>query len=200
MADQGGRIIRRLLPFERNFTTLPNEWVRDANLSPRTLGILTILMSHKDGYSISISQLAKERGVSSELISAALRDLEMHGYIVRRVTRKGLADNWEITDPSGLSDPALLGYQGLREPVDNHLPEKPAPLTDLPEKPAGNLPEKPALKENQLRNRSLPSGTIERRRSPVDNWRCSHGHPCVGVSGSGVPFCALGCEPQAVAS
>lgn len=185
----GGRIIRRLMPFERNFTTIPNEWIRDNRLSPKALGILTIIMSHQDGWKISLGQLAKEREVGIDYVRTARDELEQHGYLIRRTTRQGLADDWEISDPTGLSDPALFGYGSVRAPVDN----RPIGKSDRSGNPRGNPLENPTLKENQLRNNSLPSPTTGARRLPVDNRTCVNGHPIIGTSGGNEPFCAIGC-------
>lgn len=203
----GGRIIRRLLPFERNFTGVPNEWVRDARLSPKALGLLVIILSHKDGWSISLGQLAKERKKGLDYFRTARDELEQLGYLIRRTTRRGLADDWEICDPTGLSDPALIGYREVRDlPVDNY----PLGKSDRSENPRGTPSENPTLKENYLRNNSIPSATTVVTGSPVDKsdasggvyrtagavaGKCKNGHPILGKSGGGVPFCALGCAP-----
>lgn len=111
----GGRLIRPLLPFERQFTQLPNEWLRDKRLSYKARGLLALLMTHDTGWKVTIKQLAAEAERDGEhAIGEAVKELEQHGYLIRRRARRGgqfTADDWEIADPSGLSEPALIGYR-----------------------------------------------------------------------------------------
>lgn len=110
----GGRLIRPVLPFERQFTQLPNEWLRDKRLSYKARGLLALLMTHETGWKVTIKQLAAEAEQDGEYaISKAVVELEQHGYLIRRRARRGgqfSADDWEVADPSGLSEPALIGY------------------------------------------------------------------------------------------
>lgn len=109
-----GRLIRRLLPFERNFTQAPNSWIRDSRLSLKARGLLTLLLSHNDGWSVTVKALAADCHEDGEHAIATARDeLVQHGYLIRRPRRgsgRFTAEDWELVDPSGLSDPALIGY------------------------------------------------------------------------------------------
>lgn len=109
-----GKLIRRLLPFERNFTQLPNAWIRDSRLSLKARGLLALLMSHNDGWSVTVKALAADSRADGEHAIATARDeLVEHGYLIRRPRRgtgRFTAEDWELVDPSGLSDPALIGY------------------------------------------------------------------------------------------
>lgn len=203
-SEVGGNIIRRLLPFERNFVQLPNVWVRDERLSFAARGVLATVMSHGPGFRVSIGILAKASPQGPDAVLTAVRNLEKCGYLIRRPSRIGLPDNWEICDPSGLHDPALIGYQEAGGPVDN----RPTGKSDPPENPAGNLPENPASIRKLVKNNQSGNARHERSFSPVDNsdafggvYRpadamdrtCSKGHKIIGESSSGVPFCQLGC-------
>jgi hypothetical protein len=109
-----GKLIRRLLPFERNFTQLPNSWIRDSRLSLKARGLLALLMSHNDGWSVTVKALAADSRADGEHAIATARDeLVEYGYLIRRPRRgtgRFTAEDWELVDPSGLSDPALIGY------------------------------------------------------------------------------------------
>lgn len=119
-----GKLIRRLLPFERNFTQLPNSWIRDNRLSFKARGLLAMLLSHNDGWSVTVQALASDaKKDGADAIATARDELVALGYLIRRPRRgsgRYTAEDWELVDPSGLSDPALIGY-GLA--VDNSVAE-----------------------------------------------------------------------------
>lgn len=206
--NDNGKLIRRLLPFERNYTTIPNLWVRDDRLSFKARGILAMLLSHEHGWSVTLKQLAGASTDGLAAVRTGVNELEQLGYLIRRTSRRGQADDWELCDPSGLSDPALIGYAEVRSlPVDNSR-SKIARQENASENRTRDAFENRTSIEDQLRNRSRPSATTRERRSAVDNedasgdphrpasavaGTCANGHPHVGVSGGGVPFCALGC-------
>ena len=199
-----GNLVRRLLPFERNFTQLPNVWIRDERLSYAARGVLANLMSHDPGWRVSIEALAKASPQGKDAIRTAVAQLEQHGYLVRRKARMGMPDNWEICDPSGLHEPALIGYHEAGGPVDN----RPVGKSDPSENPTGDPSENPTTIRTLVKNNQSGSARYERSHSPVDNSdafggvhdaadamerTCSSGHRIIGESAAGVPFCQLGC-------
>lgn len=121
-----GRLIRNLLPFERHFTQIPNSWLRDGRLSFKARGLLAMLMSHEHGWKITMSTIvndAERDGKDSVL--TAVRELEDLGYLVRHARRDSgrfTVYDWELADPSGLSDPALFGRGavGITPPKRNN--------------------------------------------------------------------------------
>lgn len=126
MAD--GRLRRAKLAFERNFTQVPNEWLRDPNLSLKARGLLGMLMSHDEGYIVTQEQLAKMGPDGRSAIESAIKELKEHGYldISKRRDLGGRISGyvWELTDPvevkKSRSQP-LAGFPG----TDNPYPEKP---------------------------------------------------------------------------
>lgn len=107
-----GRIVRNGLSFEeRGFTRIPNDWLRDRKLSYRALGILVHLMSHKEGWSQTIRELAanvrdKDENAREGLagVRTALRELEAHGYVAREQTggkggQRFGGNVWTLSDP-----------------------------------------------------------------------------------------------------
>jgi hypothetical protein len=204
-----GNLVRRLLPFERNFVQLPNGWMRDERLSWAARGLLANLMTHEPSFTVSITSLAKASPQGPDILRTAVAQLEQYGYLVRRKSRIGRPDNWEICDPSGLYEPALIGYQEARQPVDNI----PLGKSDPSENPTRNPSENPTTIRTLVKNNQVPAQPQERRPQPVDNSdasggshqpadamaeTCSHGHPIIGRSGGGVPFCSIGCPPVEV--
>jgi hypothetical protein len=67
----------------RNFTQIFNGALRDKNLSRRARGLLAELLTHSDGFGISVSRLTDAGPEGRDAINDALNELERHGYLVR---------------------------------------------------------------------------------------------------------------------
>lgn len=102
MAD--GRLLRVRLKFERDFTQIPNEWLRDRTLSLRARGLLALLMSHDDGFTVTYKSLAATNPEGVTALSAAADELKQHGYleVVKQRGRYGRIEGWvwALTDPA----------------------------------------------------------------------------------------------------
>lgn len=117
MVNSEGRLVRPRLRFERDFTQLPNAWLRDNELSFKARGLLAMLMSHSTDWSVTIKALAAQGPDGAAAIRTAVQELERRGYLQRVQTRDrrgrlGPVD-WRVTDPAdrGTSvDTPLLGF------------------------------------------------------------------------------------------
>lgn len=76
-------IITNHIDFTRDFTQIPNAWVRDARLSHRARGVLAVLMSHRDGWQTSTEQLVENGTEGRDAIRKAIGELENAGYLKR---------------------------------------------------------------------------------------------------------------------
>lgn len=99
---QRGKIRRALLTFDQQFAQIPNAWLRDESLSYRARGILAMLLSHREGWSIGIEDMTtgSER---KDAVRTAVRELEARGYLIRERIRDergrlGAVD-WILTEP-----------------------------------------------------------------------------------------------------
>lgn len=72
----------------RDFTQAGNSALRDRRLSRRARGLLAELLSHCDGFGISIQSLVAAGPEGRDAIRAALTELEEHGYLVRKRERR----------------------------------------------------------------------------------------------------------------
>jgi hypothetical protein len=129
-----GRIVRNGLSWEqRGFTRIPNDWARDKRISYRARGILTYLMSHDAGWSITLRDLAADTRDESQsaqeglsAVRSAVNELEAAGYIKRaqKVTEGGRFGVvvWMISDP----------HDERVQPVDNSQ-GSPMALDGVPE-------------------------------------------------------------------
>lgn len=95
---------RTALTFERDFTQIPNAWVRDERLSRKARGVLTEIMSHQVGWHVSVRGLEKTGPEGRDAIRAALVELKEAGYLQVSQTRgDGGRFNeveYELCDPS----------------------------------------------------------------------------------------------------
>jgi hypothetical protein len=98
-------LIRGHHTFDDHFTQIPNDWVRDARLSLKAIGLLTQLMSHRPGWNMSISSLARFNKTGVDTIKSAVKELELYGYLTRSSKQEHNDDGtfadfvWTTADP-----------------------------------------------------------------------------------------------------
>lgn len=172
------KLIRRLQRFERNFTQLPNTWLRDEALSYRARGVLALLMSHETGWRVTLKSLASaspSEGVDA--LRTVAVELEQRGYL-KRVTLQGRGGKFEGQDWE-ISDPHDTGSAALFTALDNP--------TTVPT--ALDKTTRTAL-DNPTPIRTLFRTSIKSSRgnqtAPVDNSTAPHhltaaGRPCTGA-------------------
>jgi hypothetical protein len=100
-------IVRKKLTHEYRFTQIPNDWVRDSRLSLKGIGLLAQLLSHSEGWNVTISSLATANNCGRDLIAGAVRELEEAGYLVRQQNRSTGGEFaevvWWTAEPTGKS-------------------------------------------------------------------------------------------------
>lgn len=96
-------LLRKPIGFEGRFTQIPNAWARDDRIGYRAKGILLLLMSHQDGWRISLEHLANDGPDGITAVRTAILQLQEAGYLVRNVIRNEknqiAAAEWWIHDP-----------------------------------------------------------------------------------------------------
>jgi hypothetical protein len=123
-------LIRGHHAFDDHFTQIPNDWVRDNRLSLKARGLLTMLMSHRVGWSLSINSIAKECQEGKDAIRTAIAELEKFNYLERSQVNE-----------SGRYGEAIWT---TKDPEDSPLSEK--PLADNP------TPKNTIYKEEHVKN------------------------------------------------
>lgn len=112
-----GKIRRERLQFEDNYTQIPNAWLRDEALSIRARGLLGILLSHKAGWQLALTDLVTRHPngrtrEGDEAVRTAVRELEAGGYLVReRVRDDGgrlRATDWVLQEPPTAANRPLV--------------------------------------------------------------------------------------------
>lgn len=72
---------------EAAFTRVPNLWARDPKLSLKAKGLLTYLLSHEDGYRLTMEQVIAETKEGKSAVYAAIKELIEHEYLRRSQDR-----------------------------------------------------------------------------------------------------------------
>lgn len=106
---------RTRLQFERDFTQIPNAWMRDKTLSRRARGLLAELMTHRAGWRISLAELVRNGPEGRDAVNTALKELMGKGYLIRSQSRgdgnRFQEVEYELCDPASPLDSAN-GFSG----------------------------------------------------------------------------------------
>ncbi|MEV7815593.1 MULTISPECIES: helix-turn-helix domain-containing protein [Streptomyces] len=194
MSRSVGRIKRGPIAADvlgQDFTQVFNKAVRDTRLSRRARGLLVELLSHRDGYGVSIELLVKQGPEGRDAIRGALDELEKHGYLHRtreRDEKTGRLGNavYEVTDmPEGLlltvsvpwaddePEPAAEAEGSTSEPAS----EKPTLDSPTQDKPLhkNTSPKNTKIQEEQDDAPSARSAADARRASTGSSARAARG-------------------------
>ena len=120
----------------RDYTVMSNHHLRNANLSLKAKGLLSMMLSLPEDWNYTTRGLAKICKEGVDAIGAALRELEATGYIVRH----------KLRDRQGrISDTEYVIYE---------QPQLRKPDTDSPDT------ENPYLKASKRLKELLPQATL----------------------------------------
>jgi hypothetical protein len=98
-------LIRGHHAFDDHFAQIPNQWLRDNRLSFKARGVLAMIMSHREGWSLSINSIAAQNQEGKDAIRSAIQELETTGYLKRTQANDGGKFGeaiWITQDPSDL--------------------------------------------------------------------------------------------------
>lgn len=84
-------VIRVAPGIEKHFFMASNEFARDPSIPARAAKVYIYLVSHQEGWEVSVRSVAKATGMGKNTVAAALRDLESAGFI----------DRTQVKDESG---------------------------------------------------------------------------------------------------
>lgn len=167
-------ITRIHLKFERDFTQLPNAWLRDRRLSRGARGLLGEIMTHDtEAFQLTIEGLVATGLEGRDALRRMIAELERYGYLHRiQKRRQGgrlAGHNWVIQDP-------FQGVDGHGAaplvPVDNSLHVDDHTVSDFPTsvKPTSVPPStvNPTPIEDQSKNRN--HDPAQPQGAPVDNF------------------------------
>lgn len=91
-SDQPG-VYRPQLSIDRDFTIIPNAWIRNSHLSPAANYLLIYLMTHEIGYEVTFGQMQRETGLGIKGVRVALAELQKKHWLVMERTQR---DNGQL--------------------------------------------------------------------------------------------------------
>ncbi len=74
-------IIRTRLAFEDRYTQVPNSWLRDSRLSWRARGVLAGILTHREGWEVTVESIVEGGSEGRDAVRTALRELVDAGYL-----------------------------------------------------------------------------------------------------------------------
>jgi hypothetical protein len=86
-------VFRPQLSIDRDFTIIPNAWIRNSSLSPAANYLLIYLMTHEVGYEITFGQMQRETGLGIKGVRAALTELQTKSWLIMERTQR---DNGQL--------------------------------------------------------------------------------------------------------
>ncbi|MGW2975665.1 hypothetical protein ACWDBO_55705 [Streptomyces mirabilis] len=119
-----GAGIRRGVMAGDQFTQIANALFRDTRISFKAKGLFGYISTHRDGWQITVANLARHGRERVDAVTTGLEELEKHRFLLRDRARN--ADGtlgqalYFITDLPALQNPSSQpesGYPGLAEPV-----------------------------------------------------------------------------------
>ncbi|MGW7824150.1 hypothetical protein ACWGLF_40005 [Streptomyces puniciscabiei] len=153
-----GAGIRRGVMAADQFTQIANGLFRDTRLSFKAKGLFGLMSTHRDGWRMTVTDLARRSRDGEAAVKSGLKELEMHGFLLRERERNpdgtlGAAAYF-ITDLPALRNSRsgpMSGFPPVDSPTSVHRPTK-------------NTNRK---KTNQQNTRSIrPCGDSEAARAP----------------------------------
>ncbi|MFM9499744.1 hypothetical protein ACKI1Q_39920 [Streptomyces galilaeus] len=117
-----GAGIRRGVMAADQFTQIANGLFRDSRLSFKAQGIFGLISTHRDGWRMSVTDLARRSRDGEAAVKSGLKELEKHGFLVRERERNPDGTLGEaayfITDLPSLQNSRSQPMSGF-PPVDN---------------------------------------------------------------------------------
>ncbi|MEU0002385.1 hypothetical protein ABZ069_36350 [Streptomyces microflavus] len=132
----------------RDFTQVYNRAARDRRLSRRARGLLLEILSHRDGFGVSMASLLAGGPEKEHALTSALHELERYGYLHRERERRPdgtFGDTiFSLTDmPDGVSISAPAPWDTPEEPNAQNPRSEPEPENQGLEAEKGNRRSEP---------------------------------------------------------
>ena len=160
----------------RDYTVMSNYHLRDRSLSLKAKGLLSLMLSLPEDWDYTMKGLARICKDGIDSISGGIRELEMHGYLVRARVRNenGQLGSIEYTILEQPKEPAQTPAPIREKPIrENPIQVKPMLDAPIQENPA-QLNTKEQNKELSITQGSSPilsSPPAPRERSGQDRMR-----------------------------
>lgn len=149
-------IIRESIELDSHFTTIPNAWLRDGRISLKARGLLSLVLSHRVGWQISVASLAKQNPEGKSAITAAIKELEEYGYLERRRSH-GPDGKFNGYDYLLRSEPFADNRQPVSDYPSTGYPSTGYPSTDN-QPPKKTISQEEQEEENHLQEPAASAG------------------------------------------
>lgn len=170
--EPGGELaagIRRGVMAADRFTQVANALFRDTRLSFKAKGLFGLLSTHREGWRMTVADIARRGRDGESGVKSGLRELERHGFLVRERERApdgtlGAA-TYVITDLPALQNPRPGPESGFPPADDPTLADRPTKNTNSKKTTQQNtspLPPRDAAREPGRTDRTdlLPADEI----------------------------------------
>jgi hypothetical protein len=117
---------------QENFTQIPNDLLKNPNISSKAKILLSILLSNRYGWKSCIESLSSMVKEKKDSISASLHELEKFGYLIRiryrnKYNKKWIGSFWAYTN-----DPFKFNYENQIKLLEHQNLEAIEPTTGKP--------------------------------------------------------------------
>lgn len=161
-------IRRPTLHFDEQFTTMPNEWLRDPRTTFATKGFLAHLLSHRPGWRVTLRSLSETYPEGIAALQTIVRNAVDTGYLVvvqqRDQGGRFAETSYDLCDPFASAAPR----------ADSPCTENPCtenPYTENP-RTKKNISKKNISREEHLEDLSSPalpaSRTLDEVQAPTE--------------------------------
>lgn len=161
-------IRRPTLHFDEQFTTMPNEWLRDPRTTFATKGFLAHLLSHRPGWRVTLRSLAETYPEGIAALQTIVRNAVDTGYLVVAQQRdqggRFAETSYDLCDPFASAAPR----------ADSPCTENPCTENPYTENPhtKKNISKKNISREEHLEDLSSPappaSRTLDEVQAPTE--------------------------------
>ncbi len=129
---------------------MSNYHLRDRELSLRSIGLLSKILSLPEDWDYSVRGLTSICREGKDAVAASLKELEDAGYIERRMVHGAESGRFSGVEyyiferpPAGRDPPVPERWTGMPAEADPPCPEKPDTVKNAPPCPDSPCPEKP---------------------------------------------------------
>ncbi|MFC9999666.1 helix-turn-helix domain-containing protein [Nocardia sp. NPDC127526] len=149
-----------------NYTAVANAIFRSAELSGNAVKIFGLLASHKNGYGVTVDQIAKHMKCKVDAVRTALKELETFGLLVR--TRERRPDGTLGSDTEYfITDQEFLAREREREQNRRSEPKRENPVLAVTSGNAENSEELGTVAEELRSSDSKPAGRNQDGKNPI---------------------------------
>ena len=161
----------------RDYTVMSNYHLRDMSLSLKAKGLLSLMLSLPENWDYTMKGLARICKDGIDSISGGIRELEVHGYLIRSRVRSanGQLGSIEYTILEQPKAPSPTQEKPIRENPVQANPMLDAPIQENPaqlnKEESSNYPSKTDLSITQESSPILSSPPVPSERSGQDGMR-----------------------------